>query len=134
MFTQEPRESTPEDPDQGPESAAWLTPAATALSFTTILIQVQAAYHGHATDLLPILIAALLALAGMARKSLRAPLRGSNRRPSLYHLGATRTIEVVDAGHRTMTVIWGRCCAVRLLRFAAAPSSLSMTESRQAWA
>jgi hypothetical protein len=38
-----------------------------ALSFTTILIQVQAAYQGNARDLLPILIAALLAMAGMAR-------------------------------------------------------------------
>jgi len=42
-----------------------------ALSFTTILIQVQAAYQGNARDLLPILIAALLAMAAAAR-SLRA--------------------------------------------------------------
>jgi len=38
-----------------------------ALSFTTILIQVQAVFHGNARDLLPILIAALLAMTGMAR-------------------------------------------------------------------
>jgi hypothetical protein len=72
VFPQQPRESKPEDPHREPEPATWLVPAATALSFTTILIQVQATYHGHASDLLPVLIAALLALAGMARKSLRA--------------------------------------------------------------
>ena len=39
-----------------------------ALSFTTILIQVQAAAHGgSARDLLPILIAALLVMAGTTR-------------------------------------------------------------------
>jgi hypothetical protein len=38
-----------------------------ALSFTTILIQIQAAFQGNARNLLPILVAALLALAGAAR-------------------------------------------------------------------
>jgi hypothetical protein len=38
-----------------------------ALSFTTIVIQVQAVFHGNARDLLPILIAALLAMTGVAR-------------------------------------------------------------------
>ncbi len=42
-----------------------------ALSFTIIVIQVQAVFHGNARDLLPILIAALLAMTGVAR-SLRA--------------------------------------------------------------
>jgi hypothetical protein len=56
---------------------------------------------------------------------------GSYRRPSPYHLGATRSIEVVEAGHRTLTVIWGRCCAVRLLHFAAAPFRLPLTLNRQ---
>jgi hypothetical protein len=37
-----------------------------ALSFTLILVQVQAAVRGGANDLLPILVAALLAVAGVA--------------------------------------------------------------------
>ena len=48
-------------------------------------------------------------------------------RPSPYHLGATRSIKVIDASHRTMTVILGRCCAVRLLHFAAALLCLPLT-------
>jgi hypothetical protein len=40
--------------------------------------------------------------------------------PSPYHLGARRSIEVIDAGRRTLTVIYGRCRTVRLLHFAAA--------------
>jgi hypothetical protein len=44
----------------------------------------------------------------------------SNYGSSPYHLGATRSIEVVEAGHRALTVTWGRCRAVRLLHFAAA--------------
>ena len=66
MNTHEPQQSTPGDPAPGPKSAS-LTPAMVALSFTTILIQVQAAFQGNALDLLPILIAALLAMAGVAR-------------------------------------------------------------------
>lgn len=46
-----------------------------ALSFTTILIQVQTAYQGHARDLLPILVAALLVMAGAARSLEPGPLR-----------------------------------------------------------
>lgn len=38
-----------------------------AISFTIILIQVQAAFQGGPRDLLPILIAAVLAMAGVAR-------------------------------------------------------------------
>jgi hypothetical protein len=38
-----------------------------ALSFTIILIQVQAAFQGNAHELLPVLIAALLPMAGAAR-------------------------------------------------------------------
>jgi hypothetical protein len=40
-----------------------------ALSFTLIVIQVQAAAQGSAHDLLPILIAALLAMAGATHPS-----------------------------------------------------------------
>jgi hypothetical protein len=40
-----------------------------ALSFTIILIQVQASAGGSARDLLPVLVAALLALAGVMRPS-----------------------------------------------------------------
>jgi hypothetical protein len=47
--------------------------------------------------------------------------QGAVNRPSPYHLGATWSIRVVDAGHKTLTVIWGRCCPVRLLHFVAAP-------------
>jgi hypothetical protein len=46
-----------------------LSPAVLALSFTTILIQVQAATQGSARDLLPILIAALLVTAGLTRSN-----------------------------------------------------------------
>ena len=56
----EPQESTSGDPSPGPKSASGLTPAMVALSFTTILIQVQAAAKGGVRDLLPILIAGLL--------------------------------------------------------------------------
>ncbi len=66
MNPHEPQQSTPVDPAPGPKSAS-LTPAMVALSFTTILIQVQAVFHGNARDLLPILIVALLAMTGMAR-------------------------------------------------------------------
>jgi hypothetical protein len=51
-----------------------------ALSFTTILIQVQAAIQGDARELLPILIAALLAMAGVARSlGVRPELAGRSR-------------------------------------------------------
>jgi hypothetical protein len=50
------------------------------------------------------------------------PVTELSHRPSPYHLGATRSIEVVGAGHRTLTVMWGRCRAVRLLHFTAALS------------
>jgi hypothetical protein len=40
--------------------------------------------------------------------------------PYPYHLGATRSIEVIDAGQRTLTVIQGRYRAERLLHFAPA--------------
>ena len=62
----QPQQPAPEDPGPGPKSAS-LTPAMVALSFTTIVIQVQAVFHGNARDLLPILIAALLAMTGVAR-------------------------------------------------------------------
>ena len=44
----------------------------------------------------------------------------SNYGSSHYHLGATRSIEVVDAAQRPATVTSGRCRALRLLHFAAA--------------
>jgi len=50
-----------------PHSAPGLSLAMMALSFTLIVIQVQAAAQGSARDLLPILIAALLVLAGATR-------------------------------------------------------------------
>jgi len=52
-----------------PERSSGLGPAAVALSFTIILIQVQASAGGSARDLLPVLVAALLALAGVMRPS-----------------------------------------------------------------
>jgi hypothetical protein len=44
-----------------------LSPAMTALSFTIILIQVQTSAQGSVSNLLFILIAGLLTLAGVAR-------------------------------------------------------------------
>src|SRR5215472_4787974 len=49
-----------------------------------------------------------------------SPVTESNRRPSPYHLGATRSITVVGAVHRTLAVAWGWCRMARLLHFAAA--------------
>jgi hypothetical protein len=60
----EPPESTSHEPGREPDSSPVLTPAMVALSFTIILIQVQAAYQGNQRNLLPILIAAVLAMAG----------------------------------------------------------------------
>jgi hypothetical protein len=57
-----------------------------ALSFTTILIQVQAAFQGNALDLLPILIAALLAMAGVARSLGARP--GLARRSGIARLSS----------------------------------------------
>jgi hypothetical protein len=42
-----------------------MRPILVALSFTTILIQVQAAAQGGVHDLLPVLVAALVMLAGL---------------------------------------------------------------------
>jgi hypothetical protein len=58
----------------GPKPSSGLTPVMVALSFTTILIQVQAAAQGNVRDLLPILIAALLTMAGVARSLKPQPL------------------------------------------------------------
>src|SRR5450755_145389 len=49
-----------------------------------------------------------------------SPVTESNRRPSPYHLEATRSIGVIGAGQRTLAVIYGRCRTVWLLHFAAA--------------
>jgi hypothetical protein len=46
-----------------------LSPAVLALSFTIILIQVQAATQDGTRGLLPILIAALLVVAGLTRSN-----------------------------------------------------------------
>ena len=47
-----------------PNSPSGLSPALMALSFTTILIQVQTAAQGGGHGLLPVLIAALIVLTG----------------------------------------------------------------------
>jgi hypothetical protein len=52
-----------------PRQSTTTTLAVLALSFTMILIQVQAAAQGSTHDLLPILIAALLVLAGATRSN-----------------------------------------------------------------
>jgi hypothetical protein len=56
-------------PDMSPEpkSVPGLTPAMTALSFTIILIQVQTSAQRGVSNLLFILVAGLLTLAGVAR-------------------------------------------------------------------
>jgi hypothetical protein len=57
--------SGPPSPDRKPASA--LTPAILAVSFTVIAVQIQTvAAEGGVHSLLPILIAALLTLAGLA--------------------------------------------------------------------
>jgi len=64
MNTPERRQSTmPPDPPSQPVLSRALALIA-ALSFTIVLIQVQAANQGSARDLLPVLAAALLAIAG----------------------------------------------------------------------
>jgi len=50
-----------------PRQSTTTTLAVLALSFTMILMQVQAVAQGSTRDLLPILIAALLVLAGATR-------------------------------------------------------------------
>ncbi len=68
MFSNKRLQSTANpDPDPSPMPAPSLSPAVLALSFTIILIQVQAATQGSARGLLPILIAALLVVAGLTR-------------------------------------------------------------------
>jgi hypothetical protein len=46
----------------------------------------------------------------------------SDYRSSSYRLGATRSMEVVDADQRPMTVTWGRCRSVRLLHLLLHPA------------
>jgi hypothetical protein len=48
-----------------------------------------------------------------------------------YHLGARRSIGVVDAAQRPLPVVFGRCRAVRLLHFAAARLRVPLTFNRQ---
>jgi hypothetical protein len=65
VFPHDPSESTSGLPDRGPKPRPALTPAIVALSFTVIAVQIQtAAAEGGVHNLLPILIAALLALTG----------------------------------------------------------------------
>ena len=65
MLTDEPPGSGM--PDQDPEPPKALMPAMIAISFTVIAVQIQtAAADGGVHNLLPILIAALLTLAGTA--------------------------------------------------------------------
>lgn len=52
------------DADPDPKPAPKLSPAVVALSFTIIAVQIQAAAPQGIDSLLPILVAALLALAG----------------------------------------------------------------------
>lgn len=68
MLSHERRQST-SSPDPSPDSASVLRPAVIALSFTTILIQVQGALQGSAHDLLPFVIAVLLLMAGAVRSN-----------------------------------------------------------------
>ncbi len=65
MNTRKRRQSTAESSPQQPRSTPSLSLVVMmALSFTIILIQVQAVTQGGARDLLPILAAGLLAAAG----------------------------------------------------------------------
>jgi hypothetical protein len=58
------RQSMP-DQSPGPHSTSGPSPATVALIFTVIVMQVQLTALGNARDLLPVLIAALLATAGV---------------------------------------------------------------------
>jgi hypothetical protein len=49
-----------------------------------------------------------------------SPLTESNRRPSPYHLGAWRTMKVIDAGQRPAAVDLAQYRSAQLLHFAAA--------------
>jgi hypothetical protein len=81
--------STDRPPKRGPGSSPAVNPAMIAIAFTTVLIQVQAAYQGNARDLLPILIAALLVMAGVSRSlPAKAGLTRITRKcPSFPHCG-----------------------------------------------
>jgi hypothetical protein len=56
-----------------------------------------------------------------------SPVTESNRRPSPYHLGAKRSMKVVDAAQKPSTVTFSRCRALRLLHFAAAPLRFTLS-------
>jgi hypothetical protein len=66
MFPLKPNSSKPVPQDQDPSSPPWRPLAVAALSFTLVLIQVQAVYQGNPRNLLPILIAALMLVIGVA--------------------------------------------------------------------
>lgn len=54
-------------PNREPKPSPGLAPAATALSFTLILTQLQAAYQGNRQYLMLVLIAAILVMTGAKR-------------------------------------------------------------------
>lgn len=64
MSTHKSRNSISGPPSPDPKPAPKLHPAVLALSFTVVLVQIQAAAAHGADGLLPVLIAALLAVAG----------------------------------------------------------------------
>lgn len=77
MNYQWPELSTPSDPDPDPESTSGLSPAIAAIGFTSLLLQLQVAFQGNVRDVLPVLIATLLAMAGVSRSLVARPRLGS---------------------------------------------------------
>jgi hypothetical protein len=67
MFSLKPSKAKSGPPNQEPGSSPGLSPASIALSFTLILSEFQAVYQGNPRDLLFVLIAALMVVAGVRR-------------------------------------------------------------------
>lgn len=67
MFSLKPSEEKSYQPSREPGSPPRPSPASIALSFTLILIELQAVYQGNPQDMLLILIAALLIVTGATR-------------------------------------------------------------------
>jgi hypothetical protein len=67
MFSLKPSEAKSYQLSREPGSSPRLSPASIALSFTLILIELQAVYQGNPQDMLLILIATLLVVTGATR-------------------------------------------------------------------
>lgn len=105
-----PPESTTSQPEPEPDRSTRLTPATVALSFTIILIQVQAAFQGSSRNLLPVLIAALLVMAGVAR-SLQARVEKPQQVAALLRIMRPAPGRVPGAGRVTLPELYSMACS-----------------------